>query len=98
MRTLVAILSPVLLGGTVVAGSGEAPISGYAVSEIHYSLDGDAVDGVSFELAPAGAQTVKVRLAPGDPWSPCTVTGGSATCVVSAPLTSVVALEVVAAS
>jgi hypothetical protein len=80
------------------AGAGSGAVSGYAVSSISYSLDGDEIDGVSFELAPAGARTVKARLAPDAPWSACTVAGASASCPVAAAVDEAVALEVVAAS
>jgi hypothetical protein len=80
------------------AGAGSAAISGYAVSSISYSLDGEEIDGVSFALAPAGARTVKARLAPDAPWSACTVEGASVSCPLAAPVDAAVALEVVASS
>ena len=53
------------------AGSGAGAVSGYTISSVSYSLAGDTVGGVSFALSPAGAATVKVRLAPSEPWTPC---------------------------
>ena len=79
------------------AGAGSGSISGYAISDVHYELTGDSIAGVGFSLDPPTAQTVRVRLAGGGPWSPCSVTGAAATCTTSVPIAAVSRLEVVAA-
>lgn len=78
------------------AGAGSGAVSGYAVSEISYSVTGERIDGVTFTLDPPGAAVVKARLAPGEPWTSCTVTGGTASCPVATALAAVSALDVVA--
>ena len=95
------LASPALTASNTVApgaaGSGAGAISGYAVSEISYALDGETVDAVSFTLSPPGATTVRARLAPGEPWTPCAVASATATCIVRTPLAAVSSLDVVAA-
>lgn len=108
MRTLLALFvaalvaQPALTAGNDVpaapGGIGAGAISGYAVSSVSYSLDGETVDRVSFELAPATAGSVRVRLAPGEPWSPCAVVDGAASCPVSTPVGAAARLEVVASA
>lgn len=75
---LVALLTLVVLGGAAMAmmasnqvpasnaGQGEGDISGYTVSNIHYSFDGDpkVLDGVSFLISPV-PNTVQVRFGNG---------------------------------
>ncbi len=73
---------------TTYAGQGQGTISGYAVSNVHYSdATGDpaspsgwAINGVTFDLAPAGAPAINVHayIQAGSQWfdySSCTVTG-----------------------
>jgi hypothetical protein len=79
------------------AGAGTGVISGYAVSSISYSLDDETIDSVTFALSPAGAATVKARLAPSEPWTPCTLVGATASCPVETPVAAASALDVVAA-
>ena len=107
MRLPLLLALPVLFAGPALTASGSVPattsglgsaaISGYAVSSIHYELDGETVDAVTFQLAPADARTVKVRLAPGEPWTACAVAGAAVSCPVSTSIASAVALDVVAA-
>ena len=82
------------------AGSGSGAISGYAVSEISYSLDGANpanIASVSFTISPATATTVKARL--GSTWYDCANSAGSVSCtttgaaVASADSLTVVALQ-----
>ena len=82
----------------VTAGSGVGAVSGYAVSGISYSLSGETVDAVSFTLDRPGATTVKARLAPAEPWTPCSVIGTAVSCPVTTPLAGVTALAVVASA
>jgi hypothetical protein len=82
-------------------GAGEAGISGYAVSEVHYVLAGAGlVSGVSFELDGA-AGTVEVRLSPSERWHRCAVSGRHASCAFPrdpVPVGALRALAVTAAS
>ena len=80
------------------AGSGTGIVSGFTVSAISYSLANDVLDGVSFTLVPAGARTVKVRVAPGEPWSSCAIAGSAVSCPLATSVAAAAALEVVAAS
>ena len=108
MRLALLLLLPALFAGRAAtasnavpsgpAGSGAAIVSGFTVSSISYSLAGDVLDGVSFTLAPADARTVKVRLAPGEPWSTCSIAAGAVSCPLATNVAAAAALEVVAAS
>ena len=75
------------------AGDGSAAISGYTVSNVHYTLNATNpanIDSLSFTIAPAvpAGGTVEVKLvAAGTTFSGCTVTGGtSVTCPSSGTL------------
>lgn len=81
---------------TGAAGAGAGAVSGYAVSDISYSVSGEAIDGVTFTLDPPAAAVVKARLAPSEPWTPCAVSGGSASCPVATAFADASALAVVA--
>src|SRR5262245_33686788 len=78
---------------TTNAGDGSAAISGYAVSNVHYTLNATNpanIDSLSFTVSPAvpagGAVHVKL-VAAGTTFSGCTVTGGtSVTCPSSGTL------------
>ena len=104
---LVLVLLPALLAGRAAtasntvpsspAGSGDGAVSGYTVSDVAYSLDGDVLDGVTFTLAPAGATTVSARVAPTEPWSTCAVAGSAASCQLSSDAAVAVSLEIAAA-
>lgn len=105
MRLVLLLVLPALAGPALtasstvpptVAGSGSGVVSGYTVSAISYSLEGEIVDTVSFALSPPGASTVKARLAPGEPWTQCTVAGGNASCPVGTPVPTAISLDVVA--
>lgn len=83
------------------AGQGAGGVSGYAVSNIHFTADAadpTRIAGVSFAIAPAAATSVEVQLSPGTPWFMCTNAGGSVTCATpSEPaVASATALNVVA--
>ena len=67
-----------VLGAAAGAGSGE--ISGYAVSDVRYDLDGAAVSSLSFALDPPRARLVRVRVSAVDDWHPCTISAGVASC------------------
>ena len=80
------------------AGAGSGAISGYAIADVRYELEGTAVASVSFTLVPPEARTARVRLAVADGWHPCGVEGGTAVCAVGAvELTALERLDVVAA-
>ena len=108
MRFALLLVIPALLAGraatasngvpAAAAGSGAGVVSGYTVSSISYSLSEDVLDGVSFTLSPAGARTVKVRLAATEPWSACSIAGTSASCPLSTSIGTAARLDVVAAS
>jgi hypothetical protein len=69
-------------------GQGANVISGYAVSSVSYNLDTTTptnLDSVSFTISPATASTVKIQLATGGSWYPCTNTSGSVTCATTSP-------------
>jgi hypothetical protein len=66
---------------TSKAGDGQAAISGYTVSNVHYTLNGTNpgnIDAVSFTLdtAPVTGSTVKIKLvSSGSTWYTCTTSG-----------------------
>ena len=62
------------------AGVGSGGISGYVVSGVGYSVEGDGIGAVSFDVSPASASTVRVRLHPGGPWHACELSAGRAEC------------------
>ena len=108
MRFILVLILPALFAGHAAtasntvpagpAGAGAGIVSGYTISSVSYSLADDTVDGVSFALSPAGAATVKVRLAPSQPWTPCTVAGGVASCALSMGVAEAESLEIVASA
>src|SRR5574337_1312133 len=65
------------------AGDGSGAISGYTVSNVHYTLNATNpanIDNVSFTIAPAllAGGSVQVKLvSAGGSWFNCTVTGGT---------------------
>lgn len=77
------------------AGDGAGAISGYAVSDVHYSLntlDPSLIDSVTFTLdsAPKVGSTLKVKLdSGGSTWYACTNVTTAVTCVTTAPPASV---------
>ena len=108
MRFILVLILPALFAGRAAtasntvpagsAGSGAGAVSGYTISAVSYSLAGDTVSGVSFALSPPGAAMVKVRLAPSEPWTTCTIAVGVASCGLSTSVTDAASLEVIAAA
>lgn len=103
---LLALVLPAVAGPAVTAsndvagaraGAGSGAISGYAVSSISYVLDEATIEAVTFVLSPGGATTVRARLAPSEPWTPCTVAGAAVSCPVGTSVTAAAALDVAAA-
>jgi len=81
---------------TSSAGDGQGAISGYTISNIHYTLDAAnpaLLSSVAFTVTPAaGASapaTVTVQFAAGGAWSTCTNTAGTSW---SCPVTGITAL------
>jgi hypothetical protein len=65
------------------AGSGSAVISGYDVTNVAYHLNTgnpSNIDTVTFNISPASATTVKLKLFAAGPWYDCTNTTGSVSC------------------
>jgi TRAP-type C4-dicarboxylate transport system substrate-binding protein len=86
------------------AGDGSGTISGYAVSAIHYALNGTnptTIDTVTFTLdtAPATGGTIKIRLvSSGSTWYSCTNVTTAVTCTTTgAPVSTADTLQVVVA-
>ena len=83
------------------AGWGTGEISGFTVSDVHYSLGApDRISGVSFQLD-AAAKTVNVRLTAADVGRPCAVSGRKVSCTFpgrEVPLRALQALAVTAVS
>ena len=86
------------------AGDGAAAISGYTVSNVHYTLDTNNpsnVTGLTFTLAPAlpAGGVARISLNGGTTWlaaNACTGTS-NLSCTVTASVTSLANLRVVAA-
>jgi hypothetical protein len=81
------------------AGQGSGTISGYDVTNIHYTLDNNdpsALTGVTFELSPATATTVKAKINGMPGWSTCTG-GPTWSCTLSGNAVSASTLQVAAA-
>jgi hypothetical protein len=81
------------------AGQGNGAISGYDVTNIHYTLDNNDpsnLTGVTFELSPATATTVKAKINGMAGWSSCTG-GPTWTCTLSGTALSASSLQVAAA-
>ncbi len=84
------------------AGDGSASVSGYTVTNVHYTLDSinpQQLAAVTFTISPAvpGTGTIRVSTDGGATWTaPCT-TGTSITCTTTASVASVTGLRVVAA-
>ena len=71
-------------------------VSGYAVSGIHYELDGSSVTGVGFSLdKPASS----VRVSLGGGWTDCSVAGSDVSCALASevPVSALGSLSVSAA-
>jgi hypothetical protein len=87
-------------GNAGAAGQGSGTISGYNVTNIHYTLDTNDpsnITGVTFSLAPNTATTVKAKITGMANWAVCT--GGTSpwACPVTGDAGSAVNLEVAAA-
>ncbi|HET7767797.1 MAG TPA: hypothetical protein VFN74_03415 [Chloroflexota bacterium] len=85
---------------TSKAGDGNAAISGYAVTNVHYTLNSTNptnIDAVSFTLdsAPVAGSTIKVKLvSTGSDWYTCTTSGTpavNASCTTTSPQATVLA-------
>ncbi|PKO04564.1 MAG: hypothetical protein CVU41_16090 [Chloroflexi bacterium HGW-Chloroflexi-3] len=74
------------------SGDGQSPITGYTVSNVHYTLsdsDPTLVTAVSFDLSPdngvSAPQTVRAQLVDGGSWFVCSSLDGNAwSCNVTA--------------
>ena len=64
------------------AGAGSGAISGYAISGVHYELEGGGVSAVSFSLDPPEARDARVQVSPVGGWFPCTIATGVASCAL----------------
>jgi hypothetical protein len=70
------------------AGDGQAAISGYDVSSVHYTLDGTdpgAMNAVAFDLdsTPVAGSTIKVQVVDGGSWYSCTNTDAAVSCTTT---------------
>jgi len=88
-------------GGTDAgrAGSGAGTISGYDVTNVHYTLDSSNpvnITGVQFQLTPDSAATAKANLN-GGAWATCVHGAGVWTCPVTGNAQAAVNLGVAAA-
>jgi hypothetical protein len=64
-------------------GEGSTLISGYAISNVQFQLDGadpQQLAAVSFTIAPASARTVQVRLGQAGGWYSCTDVASQVSC------------------
>ena len=65
------------------AGSGSGVISGYNITNVAYNLNNsnpNNIDTVTFDISPASATTVKLKLFAAGPWYNCVNTTGSVSC------------------
>ncbi|GIW13779.1 MAG: hypothetical protein KatS3mg062_1218 [Tepidiforma sp.] len=84
------------------AGDGSAAVSGYTITNVHYTLDAfnpQQLSSVTFNISPAvpTGGTVRVSTDGGATWSAPCGTGSSITCPTTASVASVTGLRVVAA-
>ena len=78
------------------AGAGSGVISGYATSNVQYTLNATTptnIDAVGFTLAPAAAGTVRAQLVTGGAFYPCTNSAGTVTCTTTSPQATVAAAD-----
>jgi hypothetical protein len=80
------------------AGDGQSVTAGYAISNVHYGLNGANpanIDSVSFDIAPAvpAAGEVRVQLVSGGSWYTCN-TGAAIVCSTTAPQVTAFAADV----
>jgi hypothetical protein len=84
---------------TSSAGAGQATISGYTVTNVHYNLNStnpQNIDSVTFTLdtAPPAGSTVRVKLvAAGSTYYSCTNATVNVTCTTTTPAVSVSAAD-----
>jgi len=87
-------------GGAGRAGEGTGAISGYAVSNVKYTLDDSEpanITGVEFTLSPDTATTAKARINGMASWATCTKGTTTWTCPVSGGAQAATQLKVAAA-
>lgn len=84
---------------TSAGGSGQAAISGYVVSNVHYNLNAtnpQNIDSVTFtvDTAPPAGSTVKAKLvAAGSTYYSCTNVTVNVTCTTTSPQATVAAAD-----
>jgi hypothetical protein len=77
------------------AGDGSGAITGYAVSAVHYTLNGTdptKIDEVSFtvDAAPKAGSTIRIKLeSAGSTWYSCTNVSTAVTCATTSPQANV---------
>jgi len=84
------------LPATTSAGDGERTISGYAITNVDYNLNGtnpSLIDSVEFDITPAGADSIMVQVISSGTWFNCTEAAGHATCDVTTAGTGIAALS-----
>lgn len=82
------------------AGQGSGDISGYNVTNIHYTLDGSdpaQITGVTFSLTPDTASTVEAKITGMTNWVACTGGASPWSCAVTGNAQAAVNLQVAAA-
>jgi hypothetical protein len=112
-RTLLAVMLVLILAAAVygfaatntvtatAAGDGTGVISGYAITNVAYTLNGSnpgTIDSVAFSINPTSAGTVRIKLvAAGSTWYNCTNAAGAVSCTTTgASVTAADELRVVA--
>ena len=68
------------------AGDGQGTISGYTISNVHYTLNPASpanISAVAFTISPTSATQVYVSFDAGTSWDSCTNTAGSVSCSLS---------------
>jgi len=103
LAVLAAVGASALAAANVVdatkAGDGQAAVTGYSVTPIHYNLNATSpfnIDSVVFDVntAPVAGSTMKIKLvAAGTTWYACTNAGVTLTCPTTAPQATVLAAD-----
>jgi hypothetical protein len=101
LSRVVLLLAVVIVASTGQAATasqpgGESPVSGVAVTDVHYTLAAERPElivGVSFAIAPSDVDQVQVRLHPEGQWSSCAVAGAQAECRLASPVPVAAATE-----
>lgn len=70
------------------AGDGQAAITGYVVSSVHYALNAtnpSLIDGVTFSLdsAPVAGSTIRIQITAAGTWFSCTNAAAAVTCTTT---------------